>query len=168
VHVVLIDPNPSFREALRRLLDDEPDLRVVASLAAVDGTALSESIDVAVVDERAAGAVGTAATSGLKTLTARAPVVVIGMGDPLYYEDAHVAAGAVGYWPKYGDTESLVGLVRAAALVARADRACFASRGADGSASAVRRDRASLGEGRPRSATGHARRLPDRQPSGRS
>ena len=165
MHVVLIDPRPRFREALRRLLDDEPDLRVVTSLVVVDGTALPESFDVAVVDESAAGAVGTAATSGLKTLTARAPVVVIGMGDPLYYEDAHVAAGAVGYWPKYGDVESLVGLVRAAALVARADRACFASRRADGSASEVRRDRASFGEGRRRSATGHTRRVPDRQTS---
>jgi DNA-binding NarL/FixJ family response regulator len=168
VQVVLIDPNSSFREALRRLLDDEPDFRVVAGLAVADGTTLPASFDVAVVDERAAGAIGTSTSSGLKTLTARAPVVVIGMGDPLYYEDAHVAAGAVGYWPKYGDVESLVGLVRAAALVARADRACFASRGADGSASAVRRDRASLSEGRPRSVTGHTRRLPDRQTSSRS
>lgn len=142
MNVVVIDPHPSFREALRRLLDDEPDLHVVASHAVLDASALPASFDVVVVDERVAGAISSQAMAGLEALTPRAPVIVIGMGDPVHYAEAHVAAGAVGYWLKYGDTESLVGLVRAAALVARADRACFPSRAAHASASALRRDRA--------------------------
>jgi hypothetical protein len=47
----------------------------------------------------------------------------MGMGDRMPYEDAHVAAGAVGCWRKDDDVDRLVVLARAAGLVARADRA---------------------------------------------
>ena len=37
----------------------------------------------------------------------------MGLGETLYYEDVEIAAGAAGYWPKDGDVDVLVALLRA-------------------------------------------------------
>jgi DNA-binding NarL/FixJ family response regulator len=111
-------------------LEWEPDFDVTAEreMAAASAGIRHDSVDVVLVDERIAGAMSAGTRAALAALTRRALVVVMGIGDPTYYEQAHVEAGAVGYWPKDGDVDALIRLVRAAGLVARADRACVAER----------------------------------------
>jgi DNA-binding NarL/FixJ family response regulator len=123
MRVLILDSNATVRETLRNLFESESDF-VVAAGAGVGAVA---AIDVVVADEHIAGARSPAAQRTLAALSKRAPVVVIGMGERLSDEDAHVAAGAVGYWPKNGDIARLAALARAAGLVARADRACAAA-----------------------------------------
>ena len=129
MRIVIVEPHAAIREALRDLFRSEPGFEVtaMADLAALNAAEDLGSFDVAVVDERVAGAVTTTTRDAIKSLSKRGPVVVTGLGEPAYYEEAHVASGAVGYWPQDGDVERLIGLARATALVARVDRACAAS-----------------------------------------
>jgi DNA-binding NarL/FixJ family response regulator len=71
------------------------------------------AVDVVLVDEAIAGISSSAARIALDALSPRAAVVVMGMGDPAMYADAEIAAGADGYWAKFGDTDALIDLVRA-------------------------------------------------------
>jgi DNA-binding NarL/FixJ family response regulator len=80
------------------------------------------------VDDGLAGALSCSTRAALTVLSQRSLVVVMGMGEVAHYEDAHITAGAVGYWPKDGDVDTLVRTVRAAGLVAQADRACGSAR----------------------------------------
>jgi DNA-binding NarL/FixJ family response regulator len=128
VRILILEPHSMLRATLRDLLDSEPDFSVSAeqSISTVNARQRLDSTDVVLVDESIAGGTSTGARAVLATLAERALVVVMGMGDPVYYEDAHVAAGAVGYWRKGSDIDVLIRLVRAAGLVADADRACLA------------------------------------------
>jgi DNA-binding NarL/FixJ family response regulator len=123
MRVLILDSNPAVREALRERLESERDC-VAAPGADIGARA---PVDVVVVDERIAGGLSEAARRTLAALSERAPVVVMGAGDRVPYEDAHVAAGAVGYSRK-DDVDRLVALARAAGLVAHADRACRAAK----------------------------------------
>jgi len=118
VHVLILDPHSRVRDALQNVLEDElgADVTVGATLATVNGP---QVFDVLVVDERVAGAYPSEEREQLKELSKLAPVVVMGLGERVPYEDAHVAAGAAGYWPKDDDLDALLALVRAAALVER-------------------------------------------------
>lgn len=120
IRVAIVDGHHVFRDRLAELLAFEPDLRVSvfddhAALAVPGGL---QAVDVVLADERLLSAGASAARSAL-TATA---VVVMGMGDPDQYADAAIAAGAVAYWPKYGDIDALLALVRATALVTRLER----------------------------------------------
>lgn len=130
MQIVVVEPDSLRREALRTLLDHEQDFLVIAEpdVAAVVARARLDRVDVVVIDERVAGATSGPARSALAALSKRALVIVVGVGDPTYYEEAHVEAGAVGYWPMDGDVDVLIRVVRAAGLVAQAERACVASR----------------------------------------
>lgn len=127
MRILIIDPNPTTREALCELFEYELEAQVTAHARLA--TALDVSAyDVALIDEQIAGAFPDAARSALDLLSKRAPLIVMGLGERVPYEEAHIAAGAVGYWPKDDDIDVLLALVRAAGLVALADRACAASR----------------------------------------
>jgi DNA-binding NarL/FixJ family response regulator len=126
MRVLILDANPTVRAALGDLFESEPHVHV--TVAADVASAGRGSYDAVLADELLAGAFTSHTRLALEALARRAPVVVMGMGDRLSYEDAHVAAGAVGYWPKDGDIDAVLALVRAAGLVARADRACTVAR----------------------------------------
>jgi DNA-binding NarL/FixJ family response regulator len=115
MHVLILDSDGVFRHALGTLFQSEPH---ITATAVADLATIHCAFDVALVDERIAGALTQDAQDALDVLSRHAPVVVIGIGEREPYEEAHVAAGAVGYWPKDGDIEELVALVRAAGLVA--------------------------------------------------
>lgn len=132
LRLLVVDPTRTVREALQDLLAIELEAEVSVGSEVHGG-----SFDVALVDEHVAGAFPEAPRAALAALSERMPVVVMGLGEQEPYEEAHVAAGAVGYWPKDGDIDTLLALVRAAGLVACADRACVAQR-----CSATRRARA--------------------------
>jgi DNA-binding NarL/FixJ family response regulator len=125
MHVLILDSNPTIRRALGLLFAAEGDVTVSvhAELPARPG-----AFDVALVDASIAGAFNEDTRATLRSLSQQRPVVVMGMGERAGYEEAHIAAGAVGYWPKDDDVEPLLALVRAAGLVAQADRAVTARR----------------------------------------
>jgi DNA-binding NarL/FixJ family response regulator len=123
IRVAIVDPHDGIRDALRQLLADEADLQVTAFRDVGTFVAASRAahFDVALADERVAGASPSAARTMLGVISERVPVVVMGMGEPDYYADAMTAAGAVGYWPKFGDVDVLVQTIRAAGLVGASD-----------------------------------------------
>jgi DNA-binding NarL/FixJ family response regulator len=125
MHVLIIDSNPAIRRGLGLLFASEPNFTATAHAALPAGPADS---DVALVDASIAGAFSEDARAALRALSQRGPVVVMGTAERAGYEDAHLAAGAVGYWPKDDDVEALLALVQAAGLVAQADRAVTAGR----------------------------------------
>jgi DNA-binding NarL/FixJ family response regulator len=127
MRIVIIEPHQVVREALQDLFASEPGFEVVAAPSLSVGQQPG-SFDVALVDDTVAGALTSTTRATIEALSKRAPVIVIGFGEPAYYEEDHVASGAVGYWPKDGNVEVLIGLARAAALVANLDRACVSSR----------------------------------------
>jgi DNA-binding NarL/FixJ family response regulator len=123
IEVAIIDPHAGIRAALEGLLDDEADLRVTAfrdveSFFAADRVG---DVDVVLADERLAGVSSGAARAALKSVSKHAPVLVMGTGEPGSYAEAMTAAGAVGYWPKYGDIDTLIRTVRAAGLIGACD-----------------------------------------------
>jgi CheY-like chemotaxis protein len=129
MRVLIVEPDPSLRAALREALALECDLVVTAeqTFAGAHATARLDQVDVILVDERIAGGSTSATRAALQALARHALVVVIG-DEPGHQQDLHVEAGAVGYWRTHDDVRLLIPLVRAAALVAQADRACVAQR----------------------------------------
>ena len=117
-NVVIVAAHDTLRTGLAALLAVEPDIKVKgtgADLDAVAAAARQGRLDVAIVDNRIAGISSPSARAALDVLAASLPVIVMGAGDRNRYESAAIAAGAVGYWPKYDDPDSLVKDIRAAA-----------------------------------------------------
>ena len=69
--VVIVDPHTGVRNALSLVLNDEPGVRVLAGRG-LDAAA-GEAGDVALVDERLAGASSSAGRSALRALSSRLP-----------------------------------------------------------------------------------------------
>ncbi len=117
IELLVVDARPAMRGALRAALELEDGIRFAGEagdMLAALRVAADARITVAIVDSRLAGLQVPLALDGLRALARRAPVVVMGMGDPALYAASYVAAGASGYWAKDGDLTALVGLLRAA------------------------------------------------------
>jgi hypothetical protein len=115
MRILILDTNGRVRETLRYLFETELGAHVTtgASLTFAARMIATRPFDVVVAAEGFA----------VEALSPFAPVIRIGVGERALWETAHVAAGAVGYWPMDGDLDELLALVRAAGLVQRADRA---------------------------------------------
>ena len=117
IELLVVDPQPALRGALRAALELEDGMWVAGEagdMAAAFRVAADGRIAVALVDSRLAGLQSPLALDALRALAHRVPVVLMGMGDPALYAASYVAAGASGYWPKDGELTALVGLLRAA------------------------------------------------------
>lgn len=117
IELLVADPHPAMRGALRAALELEDGIRVAGEIGDMAGAlrvAADARIRLAIVDSRLAGLQSPLALDGLRALARRVPVVVMGMGAPALYAAAYVAAGASGYWAKDGDLPVLVDLLRAA------------------------------------------------------
>jgi DNA-binding NarL/FixJ family response regulator len=114
--VLVVDPHPAMRRALRAALELEDGIRV-AGEAGDMLTALRDAADsriaVALVDSRLAGLQSPLALDALRTLARRVRLVVMGTGDPELYAASYFDAGASGYWAKDGELPALVALLRA-------------------------------------------------------
>ena len=110
LRVALIDDHQPFRERLRALLEEDPDIEIVAEAASgheILALALTTEMDVACMDISMPGMNGIEATRRL--LAIRPGVRVIGLSayaDP-HYVEAMMEAGAVGYFTK-GDAGDLL------------------------------------------------------------
>jgi DNA-binding NarL/FixJ family response regulator len=120
MQILVVDPHPAMRAALRAALELEDGVRVArAGGDMLTGVRLAADarVAVALVDSRLVEL--PLAVDELKTLARRVPLVVMGTGDPALYAAPYVTAGASGYWAKDGDLPALVGLLRAAVVGVR-------------------------------------------------
>lgn len=118
VNVLLLDDHAVVRTGYRRLIDAEPDLRVVAEASTADEAYAHLQlgcIDVAVVDLSLRGASGVEA---IRRLVARDPqlrVMVLSMHDSPGYVTQAMRAGALGYLSKSSEPGDMLDGIRAVA-----------------------------------------------------
>ncbi|HET7035528.1 MAG TPA: response regulator transcription factor [Thermomicrobiaceae bacterium] len=118
ISVVLVDDHVLFRQALRHLLESEPDIRIVGEAGTGDaalGLAEQKHPDVVLMDISMPGMDGVAATRDLKAEDPAVKVIILTM----FGEDGHVIravrAGADAYLLKNTEATKLVDAIRAAA-----------------------------------------------------
>jgi DNA-binding NarL/FixJ family response regulator len=117
IPTLIVEPHPAMRRSLRDGLETVGDLPIAGEatdLLAALRIARSARPSVAVVDSQVASLASQAETEALGALARRVPVVVVGMGEPELYGPAYAAAGASGYWAKFGQLDELIETVRAA------------------------------------------------------
>ena len=117
IRVLLVDDHEAIREGLRTLIDQEPDMTVVADIA--DGSAAVEQAtgtqaDVVVLDVTMPGLGGLTIARLLKERTPTAIVIYTRHNDDAYVRDL-MMAGALGYILKQSPTSELLAAIRAAA-----------------------------------------------------
>jgi len=117
--VLVADDHPIVRDGLRRVLDAQPDLRVVAeaadgdeALAAADAD--PEGIDLAILDVTMPGTGGLAAARALAARHPATRILMLSMHDDEEYLFDALAAGAAGYVLKTSVDRDLLDACRAA------------------------------------------------------
>ena len=113
--IVVADDHPLYREALRNMLKDQPDLEVVAEAA--DGAQALELCrrfrpDLVLMDMRMPQVDGLEATRAIKSEFPRTVVLVLtALEEPNYLLEA-LKAGAGGYILKYARRQEVIDAVR--------------------------------------------------------
>ena len=114
--ILIADDHPIVRSGLRRVLDAQPDLRVVAE--AVDGAeavskALAEQVDLAILDVSMPRMTGIQAATELSRQKPGIRLLMLSMYDSEQYLFEALKAGASGYVLKSGADEDIVDACRA-------------------------------------------------------
>jgi DNA-binding NarL/FixJ family response regulator len=130
VRVVLADDHPVFREGLQTVLEDSPDVAVVATVE--DGAAAVQAVerhhpDVVLMDLRMPGVGGVEATALITARHPRTAVLVLTMSEDDDSVFAALRAGARGYLLKEATASDVV---RGVGAVSRGE-AVFGPRVAD-------------------------------------
>jgi DNA-binding NarL/FixJ family response regulator len=114
--VLLVDDHRLVLDSLSRLLDHEPDLRVVGRAASVAETrdSIHEAVDVALVDYRLRDGTGADATRAIKARWPAARVVMLSGVEDEQAVFESIQAGADGYLTKDRAVADVVATVRAA------------------------------------------------------
>lgn len=115
VRVLLADDNARFRSVLRRLLERDPDIIVVAE--AGDGQAALELADelqpdVVLMDVSMPGLDGLEATYALKARHPDVTVLMLSVGDKEQEIAAGLAGGAAEYLVKGGPAREIVDAIK--------------------------------------------------------
>jgi len=118
MRVLLADDHKIVRNGLRRLLDDEPDIEVVAE--ASDGReaverATKEPIDVVIMDLAMPNLNGIEAASRILSQSAPTKVIALSMHSDRRFVARALAAGVSGYILKDCAAEELISAIRAVA-----------------------------------------------------
>ncbi len=114
ISIMLVEDHQIIREGLRRMLELEPDFKVVAEAANGEQAlplAASLSPDIVLMDIKMSGGDGVQATRKLKELNPECKVIILTFYDN-FLQDA-IQAGAVGYLLKDLHREDLVQAIRA-------------------------------------------------------
>jgi DNA-binding NarL/FixJ family response regulator len=114
--VLIADDHSLVRSGLRRVLDAQPDLRVVAE--ATDGAeavekALAEDVDLAILDVAMPRMTGIQAAAELSRRKPGIRLLMLSMYDSEQYLFESLKAGASGYVLKSGADEDIVNACRA-------------------------------------------------------
>jgi two-component system, NarL family, response regulator NreC len=115
--IILADDHQVLREALRLLLDNQPDLEVIAESGnGLDALQLTESRkpDVLIVDMMMPGLSGLEVARRTKRLSPATKVIVLSMHDAESYVVESLAAGVAGYVLKQSSSQELVFAIRQA------------------------------------------------------
>jgi two-component system, NarL family, response regulator NreC len=118
IRVLLVDDHAILRSGLRRVLESEEDIEVVAEAESAERAlfeALESKPDVAVVDVVMPGKSGIEATPELKRAVPELKILVLSMQDDPRYVRAAFEAGASGYVLKEAADTEVVGAVRTVA-----------------------------------------------------
>jgi DNA-binding NarL/FixJ family response regulator len=115
IRILLVDDHTVLRAGTRRILEDEPDLRVVGEAA--DGetaTALAGSLqpDVIILDISMPGRDGIAAFDELRRVAPAARVLILTVHDRQAYVRAFHRMGAAGYLLKSAGPSELIYAIR--------------------------------------------------------
>ncbi len=114
--ILLADDHPVVRKGLRLMLDDEPDLTVVAEAAdgaAAVAQALAHPIDLAILDVEMPRLTGIQATRQILAQCPDVRVLILSMHDNEQFFFEALRAGAGGYVLKSAAHEDLVAACRA-------------------------------------------------------
>jgi DNA-binding NarL/FixJ family response regulator len=114
--ILIADDHPIVRSGLRRVLDAQPDLRVVAE--ATDGAeavekALAEDVNLAILDVSMPRMTGIQAATELSRRKPEMRLLMLSMYDSEQYLFEALKAGASGYVLKSGADEDIVDACRA-------------------------------------------------------
>ena len=116
IRLALVDTQTIFREGLRALIEQEPDLEVVAqaeNLEAAEGLAIE--VDVVVTDLALADAPGEEVIQRLRAQFADAAIIALTVLDDLTVVQQVLAAGADGYVLKSANKTDLFAGIRTVA-----------------------------------------------------
>lgn len=118
IEILMVDDHAIFRSGLRRLLADEPDMRIVAEAA--NGLEAMEhlrrrSYGVVLLDVNMGGRSGFETLRRIRAEWPSQPVVMLSMYPEAQYVQLALEAGAQGYLSKDRDAVQLVTAIRAAA-----------------------------------------------------
>ncbi len=116
IRIILVDDHTLVREAVSRLLELEPDMRVVGSFAdgnAAVASAAREQPDVAILDVAMPGASGIDVARRLRAVSPGTRLLMLSMHDKAEYVQQSYWAGASGYVLKEAAGDEVVAAVRA-------------------------------------------------------
>ena len=115
VRVLLADDNARFRGVLRRLLERDPEIVVVAEAGdGVEALELAEDVrpDVVLMDVSMPGLDGLEATYALKAQLPDVTVLMLSVGDKEQEIAAGLAGGAAEYLVKGGPAREIVDAIK--------------------------------------------------------
>ncbi|HMX15435.1 MAG TPA: response regulator transcription factor [Rhodocyclaceae bacterium] len=118
IEALVVDDHTIFRSGLRRLLSDEPDMRVAgeAGNAADAMQALRRRpVDVVILDINLKGRSGLEMLTGLRREWPTLPVLMVSMYPEEQFARAALEAGANGYVPKDAEPGDLLAAIRSVA-----------------------------------------------------
>ena len=115
IRVLLADDHSIVREGLRKVLEDDEDIKVIAE--APDGEtafdkAMEDRPDVAVIDISMPGMDGLEVVSRMAAYCPDIPVLILTMHEEEQYVIRAIEAGAMGYVTKKSAPEQLVAAVK--------------------------------------------------------
>lgn len=115
IKVIVIDDHPSFREGLARLLREEKDIEIIATLAdgvQALGSARKLKPDVAVVDISMPNMDGIEAARQIRDASPGTRILMISAYKYPSYVLACLKAGAVGYLTKNASLDQIISAIR--------------------------------------------------------
>lgn len=115
IRILVVDDHTIFRSGLRKLLSDEPDMRVDDEARDI-GEMLSKlrraSFDVVLLDVSMAGRSGLEAMPSVRAEFPKLPVLLLSMYPAEQYAVVALRAGASGYLTKDAESEELILAIR--------------------------------------------------------
>ena len=117
LRVALIDDHQAYRERLRALLEEDPDIEVVAEAASgqqILDLAQTTAMDAACMDISMPGMNGIEATRRLLAIDANIRVIGLSAYADQHYVEAMLDAGAVGFFTKAEAGEELLQAIHSA------------------------------------------------------
>jgi DNA-binding NarL/FixJ family response regulator len=113
--VLIVDDHPMMRQGLAQLIDNEPDLKVVAE-ADTGGQGLdivvAQKLDLALVDISLPDKNGLELIKDIRSVNADLPVLIVSMHDEALYAERVLRAGARGYIMKQEGGKKLLQAIR--------------------------------------------------------